>query len=547
MTVIGRSGAGRFRSKDGAGEWIRLESKVGTNLRKGETLKVPSNAEADIASRSWKGQVPSLGILIKGTVVSDGVAGSNDLYTTRLSLGSFFEVSVDIATTSKKLNSKTLNLAQWHFLHQIINARAANLDRRFYDDDNEMIGPFMGMDSENVALSDVGFANSGARPLASRNADRYPAMDLRSSYWRAMEGKTLIRSATNVETEFTFLYSFPLCYGTIYGLEADSVPLATLCDTTHLTSVNVKLPREFNDTTRGAIVHTTRGGSVSIDTVGLYAYVKYVKAESPRHAGNLYHVRQDTISETDIKLPKNELVLFHGNLPQCTPTVGALRTRVIDGDAYALQIAYGNYNPDFASGNSAEFYIGNEIHFPPDSKRRSPRQLYEKWWNPAAEYGTLERPFIRSGRFDQVATIAGWDASAGLGYANRIDEGTLSEMLDLFTNFPVRAIAATTLEMDGMPGFSALDASCPEPHVKLEGTWDNSGGLSSINNTFTVVANRDDADVTRLRDLGASCCKLGTVKWKTIHAEPTHPAAQVLIPFLPALEDLQPSVSAGKA
>ena len=207
------------------------------------------------------------------------------------------------------------------------------------------------------------------------------------------------------------------------------------------------------------------------------------------------------------------------------------------GDAYEVPLVYPNIMPDFVPGNGLEYNVGNTSYFPPNSKRRSPRRPYENWWNAAAEYGGLQRPFIRTGRHDEVATIAGVDASSWLGYANRVDAGAFSTLLDHVCAAPVRMLSATMLEIDGTPGLSALDSGCGAPVINLTGTWNLGDNVSSLKQVVTVTANNSAPDVTRLQDSGSECCSKGTKRWVSIHKDPTNPRANVLMPYLPSMTD----------
>lgn len=540
MSLIAHpNGGATFRSKPGGGKWLPAFQATGSQVNAGIIAKVPSNLAADRATRKTYGQVPAIGFLIELTVTADnGGGGSAPLYTTDLELLSYFSLTPQIPL-DKKYTQAVKTLADWHFISQVVNPRAANLKRRFYDLYQNDIAPWAGLDPVKpiVDPSVLVAGTSDFQFFGNKNSRRFPETDEQDAYWHALEGRHLIRDDGNTETTVRLFVSIPLCYGTaVDGLMGDSIPLATLCDQINLWQWKIQQTRPFDGATHGSIVHSGLGGAIEVEKVGMYLYIMDRRMEDKRVCGMPFWVTDRSIAELTINYEKNRLYLFSGNFPRTVPNPAALSTQTVGGTDYICNLRYGNYNPDMLLGNQYFQYIGEEAYFPVDQQFAHPSELYEGQWNAACRAAPdFQRPYIRYGRGGDVSTIAG-RATANLGYVNRIDADVFGSIHGNFSAFPVRVVAASFMELAGIPGFGAIDASCGLPTVKYNGTFDITSGTSGMGNLTDIVVNREDSDVTRIRDMGENCCRTKAVIFLPIVPDPSSPKAPAIAPYLPAQE-----------
>lgn len=534
-------GGATFRSKPGGGKWLSLFQQTGAQIRAGIICKVPSNLAADRQTRKTYGQVPAIGFMVELEITSDNVVGADPLYTTDLELLSYFSLTPQVPL-DKKYTQAVKTLADWHFIGQVVNPRAANLKRRFYDPYENNVAPWAGLDPvrPTVDPSVLVAGTSDFQFFGNKNSRRFPDMDEQDNYWHELEGRHLIRDDGATVTTVTLFVSIPLCYGTsVDGLMGDSIPLATLCDTVNLWQWKLQQTRLFDDPTFGSIVHAARGGTIEVNKVGMYAYILDRRMEDKRVCGMPFWVTDRSIAELSINYDSDKLYIFSGNFPRTIPNPAALSTQSVGADDYICNIRYGNYNPDMLVGNQYFQYIGSETYFPVDQAYAHPSELYEGQWNAAARAAPdFGRPFIRYGRNGDINTIGG-RATANLGYANRIDADVFGAIHGNFSAFPVRVVAATMMELAGLPGFGAIDPSCGKPQVRYQGTFDLTGGVSStsgMGNLTDIVVNRGDDDVTRLRDMGESCCRTKAVIFLPMVPDPSSPKAPAIAPYMPAQE-----------
>lgn len=548
MTLVGRQGSTSFRSGGGGGRWHRCDQANSTDVGKKQSLKVPFNMAAELLTKEWKGLVPCIGIRVKGSIVADVNAGSPDLNVTKLQLGSF--VDATIRNPFKQAYSQTpLDLANFHFISQIVNARVANLDRdRFYDDDETLCAPKAGLDPVGIVSPDTSTGTPAFKFMGGLNGKHHPALDITDSYWRALEDPTPIRRAGATTTSFDNLYAIPLCADTGLPMQ-DSIPLPTMCDPTRQWSVDVKVNRAFE----GAIVHAADGGSVTISEISLYVYVIRVRKSDAYRHGKPYQIRQTVRAESPLQYRDGEVILFTGNLPDTQSTLAD----TVDGRAYQQVIAYGSYNDDFTQGNAATWYVGNQTFWPPHPLHRSPREVYEAMWNIDSTRPGGARPRLRTGLATDVCAIAGRDLNAVLGYQNRISD-QFDTHLGAVSSCPIRVMACTVLTNDAFTGFGSLEKGCGVPKIEVEGTWNFSSTdrLSGINQMTDIVINNDTSDDALIKDLGEGCCTSGRVKWNPVIDNPDSPKGKLLagvvtgfaedVKFAPAMAAAQAVADAEK-
>lgn len=541
MTLLGRpAGGALFRSKKGGGEWLSVFQATGSQVLAGIDCLIPKNLAADRASRKSYGQVPAVGFYIELTVTADnGGPGTLPKYVNNVDLLSYFDMIPQVPL-NKKYAQGVKNLADWHFIGQVVNPRAANLRRYFVDFYQNNIAPWWGLDPVAPWVDPSVFmaGTTNFQAFGSKSSARYPETDIQDSYWGQLEGRTLIRSDKNTVSTVQLFTSFPLTYGTaVDGLMADSIPLATLCDTDNLWNFRVKQNRAFEDAVYGALVHAALGGSVVVSKVGMYLYILDRRMEDKRVAGLPYWVTDRTIAQLEIAYNKDTLYLFSGNFPRTVPRPGALVEMTYGPTNYVCPVAYGNFNPDMLVGNQQFLYVGAETYFPVDSQYAHPSELYESYWNAGARANPeFQRPFLRYGKNGDISPIGGASAS-NLGFANRVDADVFGAQHGLRSAAPVRFVAGTMMEVAGLPGFGSLDTSCGDPRVKYNGTFDlSNGGLSSLASLTDIEVSKSEHDLTRIRDMGENCCKSGTIVFMPMVPDASSPKAPAIAPYLPVIE-----------
>lgn len=524
MSLIGIKDGVEFRSTAGAGRWIPCNTLVGSSIGVGArpAIQVPPNLESDLNTRGWKGQCPAYGVLVQGSVTADnGGPGAAELFASRTQVLDF--VSVQMSNRFKNPYSRQwLTLAQMEFLGQAINPRANALDTEFYDDDAALT-VFAGQDPLATVAPDIATAGTPFKQFGTRNPDRYPALDWRDSYWRGLEGRVQIRAdAAGVTTSFAYLASVPLALGT-GALANDVVPLGTIVDPTNPWQLQVQV----NQSGEGRLIHAAAGGAFSITSIGLYLYVIPVRKEDAYRSGILYTIRTETRSQSPLRYQADQVVIFTGNIP----TSQSALVDTVDGVTYVPGIEFPYINGDFEPNNASDWYVADQVHFPPHDKFRSPREVYERIWN----RGTL-RPRLRTGLPGEASIFAG-RALVGRGYpagALEVDAGIFETQLGAVSSAPCRVMAMTALDLEGFPGFGYIPQPgappCTPPYISLEGTYNfnSADPISALNQMTDVVINTSEQDRTLVQSLGKDCCTKGGAVFIPRVDNPDSPKAQIV-------------------
>lgn len=526
MSLLGQSGGVKFRSKAGRGRWIFCSNTTATGVGARNSLAIPPNLETDLQSRGWKGMCPAIGVLVSGSVTADNGGGAATvLRASRAQILDYVTVLL-----SNRYNQpyarRELTLAAWDFIGQSVNYRANMLDSEFYDDDNARTVN-EGRDPRSTFAPDIVTPGTPFQQFGTRNTAKYPTLDDRDSYWRGLEGLTTIRdTAAGTVTPFSFLESIPLCAGT-GDPYSDVVPLGTICDPIQPWQMQVHV----NASGEGRLVHAALGGAFSITSIGLYLYIFAARQEDAYKTGVLFYVKNEVRAQSPLRYQKDNVMLFTGNYP----LNGQSFTDIVDGgganNTYVPGIEYPNVNGDFVSGNAADWYVADEIHFPPHQLFRSPREVYMRMWNASSQ-----RPKLRTGLPGQASIFAG-RALAGRAYpagAQAVDAGMFSTVLGAVSTCPVRVMACTLLDLEGFPGFGYVPnknaPECSVPFIQLDGTFNfnSADPVNAINGMTDVIINTNEADRTLVQGLGKDCCTKGEVVFSPRADNPDSPKAAIV-------------------
>lgn len=537
--ITGNKGGTRFRSMPGRGQWVLCNTTAGApGVGAENNLQIPRSLASDFNSRGWHGAVPALGIRVRGTINSDFAVGANTLKCTKHQRGTHFDMMIN-NKLQKPYSQTRHDLTRMAYIGMLVNPVAELLDQWFEDDG---VGPVEGITPKGYLAPDIGIAGSDAKPFIGDNEANYPALDVFDSFWRQLEGQVPIRTngAATTVTNFDDFWSIPLC-SLKGGLEADSIPLDTLCDLDQPWEVSVRYIRAL--ATDFAADGT---GAGTVTSISLYLYVIPQRAnQDPRKHGCPYIIRQQPRAQSPLQYLAGEVVLFSGNLPITQDTT---RVDTVDAVAYRPGVTHIDVSRDLAPGNTLDWMLGGgePANFPYWFKDRSPSHVYRELANARRSYhktryqrftGAGPNPVVRAGR-----------ALAGLDYANLVDADKLSTLLGSINPFPVRILALTALEMDGFPGFGSLDKGCAPPFIELTGSVPFAGGISDINspqNMFDVIRNTDPVDMALIEDLGRNCCKTGEVKFVPTVANPESPKANIVAGKLTNFEQVMPADPAG--
>ena len=518
-SINGQRGGVKFRSMGGRGQWVPCGTAAVVTVGAISSIQIPKSLPGDFLQRGWHGAVPAIGVRVQGSINSDFAVGASTLKCTKQQRGTFVDVLLVNKYTNPMAQSRH-DLTRLSYLGMLVNPLAEMLDREFED---ASAGPSIGITPQGYIAPDIGIAGSDAKPFIGDNEQNYPALDFFDSFWRQLEGQVPIRTngAATTTTTFDDFFSIPLCH-LKDGLEADSIPLDTVCDLDRPWELTVRVNRAM-----GTSFSVGGTGSATITSIALYVYVIAQRDTDPRTHGNPYIIRQQPRSQSPLQYLPGEIVLFSGNLPLTQDTT---RVDTVDAVAYLPGLTHLNFATDITNGNTLDWNPGGaeKASFPYWYQDRNPAQVYHSIANGRRNFHLTRYQRTAAGN---VPVVRSGRALAGLGFVNITDADKLSTLLGSVSPWPCRILAMSCLERQGFPGFGGLDRSCAPPFIELTGAWDFTGTLSSINgpqNMFDVVVNNSPEDRTLIEDLGRNCCKNGTVKFSPTAANPDSPKADLV-------------------
>lgn len=519
MSLTGKDGGTKFRSKFGGGHWIDTEeSQANPAIGQLYTLSVPKELAVDFGQRKAKGLVPCIGIRVRATVTADRGAGATPIFMTRDQLASFINVNI-VNSMKKPYSQQHYDLLRWTLIGRAINPDVDLLDEQFPG--REGIVPKTDIDFTDVATTAGAGVPSFADPVRvmTQNPQEYTGVDRRDSFWRQKEGAFQIRSVAACVTQVDQLYVIPLCVGT-GRLRADVIPLETLADVNRPWKVQVKINRAFAGAVIGFTDNVAFGdaagtaGSIVVDEISLHLYVIPIRDTEVRECGRTYFVRTIPRAQSPFQYNADEVIVLSCNMPDTQSTLvdgttasGGNPGGGINGNNYQSVITYGDYSADLTAGNTQDLSSDSQTFFPPYYKNRNPRFIYEGLWNcnPRRHKIRLGYKTVGGAVVPRIVVRGGRDAVTQLGYQNIVD-GTMLNLLGQVTPWPIRVIAATNFNMDGFPGFGTLTANCAAPIASFEGWLPDS-------DVWDVILNTDDNDVAYLQSLGGQCCDAEKPKW----------------------------------
>lgn len=523
----GIKGDRKFISRAGRGEWIPANSLTsGLALGNTQQIEVPKNLATDYRMRGWNAAVPAMGIRIRGTRTPD--VGVARLQASKLQLLSHYEILLVNDYKNPMMQSRE-NLAAIAFIGMLVNPEAEWLDQYFVDDDTR---PVQGIVPQSFVSPDLGIVGNTAKAFLTQNPSNYPYLNPKDSFWRQLEGLFDIAVPVPAAGTFDVFQCFPLCAGT-GSLVRDSIPLDTLCDLAKPWKLQITIARD------PAASFCKVAGTFVTTRIDLYLYAIPQRDTDPRQHGLPYIIRHSNRAQSPLQYQPGEVVLFSGTLPV---TGNQTFTDTVNGNAYNPCIVYGDFKGDLTTGNVLEWATTGQIaRFPYWFQNRNPRHVYDSIANARPRHH-----LTRYGSPTDVVVRGGRNLVASTGVANTVDAANLSTLLGVISPWPARIFACTALELEGFPGFGALDRECGVPYVTITGTYDFSGSssISAINGMggmVDVILNNSAEDKVYIEDLGRGCCRDGTVVFAPTASNPDSPTAAIIAGKVTTMEEVKPS------